>query len=118
MKQMARVKTLDPHMGIAELKAFARQTGYSMFPVYDKRARKVMGIVSIYDLIFSSEDITDIKSIMRPVLEVSPYKPIDDFLREMRTKRQAMAIVRDDKGRHVGVVTLEDILEEIVGEFE
>ena len=76
------------------------------------------GLVSIYDLEFDKENMTCIQGMLRPIYEVPHFKPIDDCLREMRMRRRAMAVVKDQRGRHIGVVTLEDGLEEIVGEIE
>ena len=118
MKPMAKVRKLTPKMNVDELKILAAKTGFSLFPVYDERSRVVKGLVSIYDLIFDKENITSIEGMMRPLYEVPHFKPIDDCLREMRMRRQAMAVVKDQRGRHIGIVTLEDVLEEIVGEIE
>lgn len=96
----------------------ARSSGYSRFPVYRNRIINLIGYVDIYDIIRSSEPGRTLEDFVRPAHFVPETKRVDDLLQEFLDKRLKNAIVVNEYGGCVGWVTLEDILEEIVGELE
>lgn len=100
---------------VAEI--FAK-TGYSRLPVYEKNLDHILGILYQKDF-YSSVFQTDkpISEAMRPALFVPKNKKIDDLLKELQQKKLHIAIVMDEYGGTAGIVTLEDILEELVGEI-
>jgi CBS domain containing-hemolysin-like protein len=82
----------------------------------------VIGIVYLKDLARRAQDaerarVTSVEEVMRPVTYVPESKPVDELLREMQAHRTHIAIVIDEYGGTAGLVTIEDILEEIVGEI-
>ena len=94
------------------------ERGFSRIPVYTDRAFNLVGVVTAMDLLRRGAAAPDLRSLMRPAHYVPETKLIDDLLREMQKGRNQLAVVVDEYGGAVGIVTVEDILEEIVGEIE
>lgn len=98
------------------------ESGHSRFPVVDEAGNDVVGILLAKDLLKycfkKAESDFNIKSILRPAVFVPQSKRLDILLREFRMNRNHMAIVIDEYGHVAGLVTIEDLLEQIVGEIE
>ncbi len=94
------------------------ERGFSRIPVFTDRVFNVVGVVTAMDLLRRGAIVPDLRSLMRPATYVPETKRIDDLLREMQKARVQMAVVVDEYGGAVGIVTVEDIVEEIVGEIE
>jgi len=96
------------------------ETAHSRFPVVDGDRDKVIGIVMAKDLLrlFNSKHPITLNDIMRPAMIVPESKRLYALLREFQNKRAHMAIVADEYGGTAGLVTIEDVLEQIVGEIE
>ena len=94
------------------------ESGYSRIPIYDDDLDNIHGIVYYKDF-FSDAHTTGIPitEIVKPVMYVTKTQKINDVLKELQEKQMHMAIVTDEYGSTAGIVTLEDILEEIVGEI-
>lgn len=92
--------------------------GYSRIPVYRDRVDNIVGRIEHRDLLFSPAETTTIAPLVRPVRFVPESKRVDELLREMREHSDAFAVVVDEYGGSVGVVTLEDVLEEVIGDIE
>lgn len=103
--------------------SLALRSGFSRIPVIGEDTDDVVGVVFLKDLVRrgfehrDSEQTERVESIMRPAHFVPDTKPADDLLREMQANREHMAIVVDEFGGTAGLLTIEDILEEIVGEI-
>lgn len=100
---------------VAEL--FAR-TGYSRIPVYENNLDNILGILyqkDFHNHIWHTE--RNIREAVRPAIFVAKNKKIDDLMKELQKKKLHIAIVMDEYGGTAGIVTLEDILEELVGEI-
>ena len=98
-------------------KIFA-DTGYSRLPVYEENIDQIIGILyqkDFYNFIYRS-DVT-IRDSVRPVIFTPKNKKIDDLLRELQQKKLHIAVAMDEYGGTAGIITLEDILEELVGEI-
>jgi CBS domain containing-hemolysin-like protein len=102
----------------------ALRSGYSRLPVLGENIDDVIGVAYLKDLVRAQNDQTGhdqadavLTDIMRPAVYVPDSKRIDELLKEMQRTRNHMAIVVDEYGGTAGVVTIEDILEEIVGEI-
>jgi putative hemolysin len=93
---------------------------YSRLPVYEENLDNIKGIIHVRDLlnIFRENGLIILKDIMRPPLFVPDSKKISEVLKDMQKKRTHMAIVLDEFGGTAGLITLEDIIEEIVGEIQ
>ena len=98
------------------------EEGHSRTPVYRETLDDVIGMVHIKDLAMSMSETSDgsvaLQDVVRPVLFVSPSMRVLDLLLEMRLKRTHMALVIDEYGGTDGLVTIEDAVEQIVGEIE
>lgn len=96
--------------------------GYSRIPVYEENIDNIVGIVNLKDLLkvkeISKDGKNSIKNYMRQVYHVPENKHINELLNEMRTHRIPMVIVSDEYGGTAGLVTMEDIIEEIVGDIK
>ncbi len=104
-----------------ELHQFFKDNKFSRIPVFKERVDNIAGVVSVMDFVSripDTERLTTIDSIMRPALFVPETKKVFTLLREFRESHAQMAIVIDEYGGTSGLVTLEDLLEEIVGEIE
>ena len=98
--------------------ALVQQKGFSRLPVYGDRETSLTGVVTAMDLLRVGATARTVRDLMRQPLYVPEAKRIDDLLREMQKGRQHLAVVVDEYGGATGIVTLEDIVEEIVGDIE
>jgi len=103
--------------------SLALRSGFSRIPVVGENLDDVVGIAYLKDMVTRShehpeaEPVETVDSIMRPATFVPESKPVDELLREMQARQTHLAIVIDEYGGTAGLVTIEDILEEIVGEI-
>jgi gliding motility-associated protein GldE len=113
------VEDIDIKMNFREVIDFVVQSGYSRIPVYSESEDNIKGILYIKDLLpyIDKPETFRWQSLIRPAYFVPETKKIDDLLEEFRTNKIHMAIVVDEFGGTSGIVTMEDILEEIVGEI-
>ena len=95
-------------------------TAHSRFPVIDRDRDDVIGILLAKDLLryYAGEEEFNVRDMLRPVVFVPESKRLNVLLREFRANRNHMAIVVDEYGGVAGLVTIEDVLEQIVGEIE
>ena len=119
MRSRVEVVALDETEDFARVKEVIMQSGYSRIPVYSETEDNIKGILYIKDLLpyIDKPDTFRWQSLIRPAYFVPETKKIDDLLEEFRTNKIHMAIVVDEFGGTSGIVTMEDILEEIVGEI-
>jgi CBS domain containing-hemolysin-like protein len=103
--------------------SLAVRSGHSRIPVIGENVDDVIGVVYLKDLVqktyYSTNGGRDTKvsAVMRPAVFVPDSKPLDELLREMQRDRKHMALLVDEYGAIAGLVTIEDVLEEIVGEI-
>jgi CBS domain containing-hemolysin-like protein len=102
----------------AEAVAVVRQRGFSRIPIYSQRETNVVGVVTAMDLLRGADRARGLAELMRQPTFVPETKRIDDLLREMQKGRNQLAVVVDEYGSATGIVTLEDIVEQIVGEIQ
>ena len=114
------VEDLEIHLTFKEVLETILQSGYSRIPVYEKSQDNIKGILYIKDLLPFINKPANFRwqSLLRQAYFVPETKQIDDLLEEFRTNKIHMAIVVDEYGGTSGIVTMEDIIEEIVGEIE
>ena len=94
------------------------EEGHSRLPVYDERLDNILGIVYVKDLIRVGRDNFSLSVMLRDVFFIPETKKINSLLKDFQAKHMHMAFVVDEYGDLVGLVTIEDVLEEIVGEIE
>jgi CBS domain containing-hemolysin-like protein len=118
MIPLVEVEAVEDNAPIKEVVALIGAKGYSRIPVYEERIDNIIGVINSFDLLDSSLSEGTLKPFIRTVPYVPEVKPVDDLLIEMQKQRNHLAVVVDEYGGGVGIITIEDILEEIVGEIE
>ena len=116
-----QVAAIEKETPLEEAIEFALEEGYSRFPVYDDNIDNILGFVHTKDLLKlarQSEENKLIKNIIRPIQYVSSNKKVMQLLRQFQKEHEQLAIVVNEFGGTVGLVTLEDIIEELVGEIQ
>ncbi len=111
----------DEEDGFAEVSRLMVEEGYSRLPVYEDTIDNVIGVVHATEVLkhlARGTFPTSIRELARPSYFVPESKKVDDLLTEMRQQRVSIAIVVDEYGGTAGLVTVEDLVEEIVGEIE
>jgi CBS domain containing-hemolysin-like protein len=111
------ISSIDGNATVEEAKKLVVETGYSRTPVYDESIDNIVGFLFSKDLLKESKKGTKVKEIMRQAYYVPETKKLDEILDEMQEGKTQMAIVVDEYGGTAGLVTLEDLVEEIVGEI-
>lgn len=114
-----RMHLLDINADFSSLLNAVIRTGHSRFPVYEGSRDNIMGVLLAKDLLKRqrSPDI-HLRALLRPTFFVPESKGLVDLLTELRDRRNHLALVVDEFGKTAGLITIEDILEEIVGEIE
>lgn len=100
-----------------ELIALVRELGHTRIPVYRERVDQIVGLVNVFDVVYDKHRKTFIRPYMRPTRLVPDTKGIDELFLEMQRARESLAVVVNEFGACIGIVTLEDIIEEIFGEL-
>ena len=90
-------------------------SGHSKLPIYEKDLDNIIGVIYLYDLFHTPENLQE---VIKPVLFVPYSKPVMNLLVEFQTARHAMAVVLDEHGGVAGLITAEDVFEELFGDFE
>jgi CBS domain containing-hemolysin-like protein len=117
MVPLVEVVALAEDASLEEAIALIQERGFSRLPVYRDRIDNVVGVVTAMDLLRSGAQAEGAGALARPPYFVPETKRIDDLLREMQKARIQLAVVVDEYGGSVGIVTVEDIVEQIVGEI-
>jgi len=96
------------------------QTGHSRFPVIGESKDNVIGILLAKDLLrhYAGEEEFDVREMLRPAVFIPEAKPLNVLLKDFRRNRNHMAIVVDEYGGVAGLITIEDVIEQIVGDIE
>ena len=114
--RMDLVNIDEPHDALMHV---VIDTAHSRFPVYDGERENIIGILMAKDLLkLQRAPELNIRALLRPAVFVPETKGLNDLLREFRGNRNHLAIVIDEFGRVAGLITIEDVLEQIVGEIE
>ena len=120
MRARVDVKAVDLETPLPELIDFIRENNFSRLPVYEESLDNVKGILHIKDLLPYIKDYhlaLNLRDLLREVYFVPESKKIDSLLEEFKTQHIHMAVVVDEFGGTAGIVTLEDVIEEIFGEI-
>ncbi len=115
------VQALEMNNTLAEAVDEMSQTGHSRVPVYEETIDNIQGLLYAKDLLKvgkSDLPLAQCRELLRPAYFVPEAKKVDELLAELQTRRVHMAVVVDEYGGVAGLVTLEDIVEEIVGEIQ
>jgi CBS domain containing-hemolysin-like protein len=115
------INALDVSIPLSEAVDELIKSGHSRMPVYEESVDNILGILYAKDLLKvwrKGDQIESLQSLLRPAIFVPEAKKVDELLEEMQTGHVHMAMVVDEYGGIAGLVTLEDIFEEIVGEIQ
>jgi gliding motility-associated protein GldE len=121
MRSRVDVIAIDSLLPFTKLKEIVRREGYSRMPVYNENLDNILGILYVKDLIGHMErgDEFEWQKLLRPqVLYVPESKKINELLKEFQKEHMHMGIVIDEYGGTAGIVTLEDVMEEVIGEIK
>ena len=118
MVPRSEIVSLDYDQTYGEIPDVIKEESHSRMPVYKKNLDNVVGFLHVKDFIKTDEKNFDINLILREVLYVAPKSPILDFLETMRSSKIHLGLVVDGVGGVNGLVTIEDLVEEIVGDIE
>jgi CBS domain containing-hemolysin-like protein len=120
MVPRVKITGLQANLTLTETMDVVLKEGYSRYPVYENSLDEITGIVHAKDIIAAYVQKTGkgLPDVMRPAHFIPESKPIDVLLREFQKRKTQMAIVVSEFGGTIGIVTLEDILEELVGEIQ
>jgi magnesium and cobalt transporter len=114
-----RMDLLDIDAPYDELLALVISTAHSRFPVYEGQRDNIIGILLAKDLLkLQRSPSLNLRTLLRPAVFIPESKRLNELLRDFRSNRNHLAIVIDEFGSLAGLVTIEDVLEEIVGEIE
>ena len=116
----AQMDVIDIHSKVEDFIPQVISTAHSRFPVIDQNRDDVIGVLLAKDLLryYAGEEEFNVREMLRPAVLVPESKRLNVLLREFRASRNHMAIVVDEYGGVAGLVTIEDVLEQIVGEIE
>jgi len=122
MVPRSRVEAIDVSMPIEKVLLLVSESGHSRYPVYREQIDNIVGLLYAKDLFKQLEERRPKKVALRDIVRspanfVAESQPLSSLLKEMRSRRQHLAIVVDEFGGVSGIVTLEDLLEEIVGDI-
>ena len=114
-----RMDLLDIEADYDDLLAVVIETAHSRFPVFEGPRENVIGILMAKDLLkLQRAPELNLRTLLRPAVFVPESKRLNELLRDFRSNRNHLAIVIDEFGNTAGLITIEDVLEEIVGEIE
>jgi CBS domain containing-hemolysin-like protein len=114
------IDALSRHDSVSDLRRLARETGHSRFPVYGEDLDEIVGVVHVKDsfkVVAERRSISPVADIATTAMAVPASRPLDDLLIDMQRQSRALAVVVDEYGGTAGIVTIEDLLEEILGEI-
>jgi CBS domain containing-hemolysin-like protein len=119
MVPLSNVAAIGEEASFGDASKLINETGFSRFPVYQGNVINVVGVVNAFDILKAMPASADraVREAVRQTLFVPASKPADDLLLEMQRRGEPLAVVGDEYGGAVGIVTIEDILEEIVGDI-
>ncbi|HYC47578.1 MAG TPA: transporter associated domain-containing protein [Burkholderiales bacterium] len=120
MVPRSQMDVIDVNESPDKFVPFVIQTAHSRFPVTSGNKDDVLGILLAKDLLryYAGEEEFDVREMLRPAVFIPESKPLNVLLKEFRKNRNHIAIVVDEYGGVAGLVTIEDVLEQIVGEIE
>ncbi len=107
---------LQENNTLEELIIKSVKTGHSRFPVYRENKDDIEGMVHVKDAFLKDKNM-QVKEIMREIIKIPPKMKVDDVLRKMQRMKMHMAVIQSKEGKIMGLVTMEDLIEEIFGEI-
>jgi putative hemolysin len=120
MTPFERMVMIDVAIPEGDLANLLMEKGHNRIPVYEKEPQNVIGILYVHDLLYlmKNHELINMRDLLSAPYFVPPEKKVAALLREFQSRKVQIALVRDAAGKILGLVTLEDLFEEIVGEIE
>jgi putative hemolysin len=118
MIPLVEVVALEDNATIDELVQAIQEHGFSRIPIFQDNIHNIVGWVNAFDVLSMPQDERNFRHLIRPAYYVPETRRIGDLLKDVQQKGIPLAVVVDEYGGTVGIVTIEDMLEEIVGEIE
>ena len=118
MVSRSQMVSLSAEAPVADLMAQVVESGHSRFPVHGENRDEILGILLAKDLLVTGKGACDVHSLLRPAVLIPESKKLNVLLKEFRLSRNHMALVVDEYGGVAGLVTIEDVLEQIVGQID
>lgn len=121
MTPRTEMRAAEVSLGLPKLLALIVASGHSRIPIYEGSVDNILGIIHVKDLLpflARGQQSVDLRGVMRRPLVVPENRPVDELLDELRGSNIQLAIVQDEYGGTAGLVTIEDLLEELVGEIK
>jgi putative hemolysin len=121
MQPFYKIKVLNKEAAVDQVAYFMAKEGWSRYPLYNNNKDNIVGYVHVIDILRalnSKKRDLSVDEYLQDIIEVSPDTKIDKIFAKMRQKKIHMAVVKRKDGQTVGILTLEDLLEELVGEIE
>jgi putative hemolysin len=120
MIPITETKVINQDATRAQAVKRVRKFGYNRLPVYDGNSNNIIGVVTLstWDLMETGKDEQQVSDLMKQALYVTPLETIDQLLPQLHQREDHMAVVVDEFGSAVGIITMEDIVEEVVGEID
>ena len=115
------IVAVEADVSLDELERIAAESGRSRLPVYDDELDRILGVLHVKDVLripTSERGTANARTLVRPAFITVESRPIEDLMLEMRLARAHVAIVVDEYGSVSGLVALEDLIEELIGDFE
>jgi putative hemolysin len=117
MVPLVRVEAVPQDMSLAGVIEVVRREGFSRLPVFDGRIVNIVGVVHVFDLLEAPDLSRPVGELMRPLSYFAEATPVDEILIAMQRTGENLAVVVDEYGGAAGIITVEDLLEQIVGEI-
>ena len=118
MVPLVNVEALPEETTIAGAIELVRREGFTRIPVFHKRIVDIVGVLHAFDLLEAPDLTRSVTEMMRPVSYFPEATPLDEILIALQRTRESLAVVVDEYGGASGIITMEDLLEEVVGEIE
>jgi putative hemolysin len=118
MVPLVRVEAVPETTTLAGVIEVVRREGFTRIPVYRERIFNIVGVVHAFDLLEAPDLSRPCTEVMRPVSYFPESTPLDEILLAFQRTRESLAVVVDEYGGASGIITMEDLLEEVVGEIE
>ncbi len=115
VKPLYEIVMISENASVNQALEKIKESGYSRIPVYRVRVDDIVGYISAYDLL-EADPHEPIKKYIRKIIFFSEFTPLPEVIKEFKEKKEHIAVVVDERGVIIGIVTLEDILKEIVGD--
>jgi len=118
MVPLVQLTAIRDDSTLEEAHQLAVDTGFSRFPVFHERMHNIIGVLNTFDLLNQPIEKSPLTHLVRPAHYIPSNKKIDDLLKELQKQGLHMGVIVDEYGGCIGLTTVEDLLEEIVGEIE